>query len=86
MYPAFVEAARAEGARPAELAFAGALEAEKVHKALYEEALEAVRAGRDIDAARYFTCSICGYTHKGDGPPEKCPVCGASPARFREVQ
>ena len=24
-----------------------------------------------------FVCSICGYVHEGDTPPEKCPVCKA---------
>ena len=24
-----------------------------------------------------FVCSVCGYTHEGDTPPEKCPLCGA---------
>ena len=23
-----------------------------------------------------WTCSVCGYTHEGDTPPEKCPQCG----------
>lgn len=22
-----------------------------------------------------FVCSVCGYVHEGDQPPEKCPVC-----------
>ena len=20
-------------------------------------------------------CTVCGYVHEGDQPPEKCPVC-----------
>ena len=31
-----------------------------------------------------FICSICGYTHEGDGPPEKCPQCQAPAAKFNE--
>ena len=23
-----------------------------------------------------WVCSVCGYTHEGDTPPEKCPQCG----------
>ena len=30
-----------------------------------------------------FTCLICGYTHEGDAPPEKCPQCGAPAERFK---
>lgn len=31
-----------------------------------------------------FVCSICGYIHTGDTPPEKCPQCGAPAAKFVE--
>ena len=31
-----------------------------------------------------FVCSVCGYVHIGDAPPEKCPVCGAPASKFIE--
>jgi rubrerythrin len=31
-----------------------------------------------------FVCSVCGYVHIGDQPPEKCPQCGASAEKFYE--
>jgi rubredoxin len=31
-----------------------------------------------------FVCSVCGYVHIGDAPPEKCPVCGAPASKFVE--
>lgn len=31
-----------------------------------------------------FICTICGYVHEGDTPPEKCPVCSAPAERFEE--
>ena len=31
-----------------------------------------------------FVCSICGYVHEGDTPPEKCPVCKAGADKFIE--
>lgn len=31
-----------------------------------------------------FVCSICGYVHTGDTPPEKCPQCGAPAEKFVE--
>ena len=31
-----------------------------------------------------FVCSVCGYVHTGDAPPEKCPVCGAPADKFNE--
>jgi rubrerythrin len=31
-----------------------------------------------------YVCSICGYVHEGDAPPEKCPQCGAAASKFAE--
>ncbi len=31
-----------------------------------------------------FVCTVCGYVHEGDTPPEKCPVCGAPAEKFVE--
>jgi rubrerythrin len=31
-----------------------------------------------------FVCSVCGYVHEGDAPPEKCPQCGVSSDKFKE--
>lgn len=32
-----------------------------------------------------WRCSVCGYIHMGEEPPEKCPVCGADRSKFVEV-
>lgn len=32
-----------------------------------------------------WRCSICGYVHEGEEPPDKCPVCGADKSLFDEV-
>lgn len=29
-----------------------------------------------------WVCSVCGYVHEGDVPPEKCPVCKAPAEKF----
>ena len=34
---------------------------------------------------RKWQCSVCGYVHTGDEPPEKCPVCGADKSQFVEI-
>ncbi len=31
---------------------------------------------------KQWKCTVCGYIHKGDTPPEKCPVCGADRSLF----
>lgn len=84
MYPKFLAQAQEEEEISAQYAFKGALEAEKVHKELFERAIEAVKAGRDLESFRAYTCSVCGYTHIGD-PIDECPVCKAKWSAFREV-
>jgi len=29
-----------------------------------------------------WVCSVCGYVHYGDNPPEKCPLCGVGSEKF----
>ncbi len=29
-----------------------------------------------------WKCSVCGYIHEGDEPPDQCPVCGAPKEMF----
>ncbi len=31
-----------------------------------------------------FVCSVCGYVHEGNTPPEKCPLCQAPASKFVE--
>ncbi len=32
-----------------------------------------------------WQCSVCGYIHTGEEPPETCPVCGADKSQFVEL-
>jgi rubrerythrin len=31
-----------------------------------------------------YVCSVCGYVHEGDAPPEVCPQCKAPAEKFKE--
>ena len=31
-----------------------------------------------------FVCSVCGYVHEGNEPPEFCPICKAPASKFVE--
>lgn len=31
-----------------------------------------------------FICTVCGYIHEGEKPPEECPVCHQPATKFRE--
>ena len=33
-----------------------------------------------------FVCTICGYVHEGDTPPEQCPVCKAPASKFKPME
>jgi rubrerythrin len=84
MYPAFIQAAEAEGNKAALTSFRNANAVEKTHYDLYSKALESLRAGKDVTPAAIFVCDVCGHTHVG-AAPDKCPVCGAAKSKFKEV-
>ena len=33
-----------------------------------------------------FVCTICGYIHNGDIPPDICPICKATSDKFKEIE
>ncbi|MBW6411724.1 NADH peroxidase [Clostridium weizhouense] len=33
-----------------------------------------------------FVCTVCGYIHEGDAPPEICPVCKVGSDKFIEMK
>jgi len=84
MYPKFVDEAKAEGNKGAQISFENALAVEEVHYGLYSEALGSFNDGKDLLAAPIFVCGICGNTVLNEAP-EKCPVCGAPQKKFCEV-
>ncbi len=82
MYPAFIKDAEAEDNKRALRTFNYANEVEKIHEALYKEALASL--GKPGETYDYYICPICGYTHARTAP-EVCPVCGAPGSRFEVV-
>lgn len=83
MYPPMLEQADADGHK-AKRMFGFAVKAEAVHANLYAKALEAVRAGKDLEDTEFFLCPYCGHIEFGQ-PPEACPVCGAKAAAYIQV-
>jgi rubrerythrin len=78
MYPAMIEAAKAEDEKAAIRSFTFANEVEKIHAALYEKALSGLE---NLEETDYYVCSVCGYTVEG-APPDDCPVCQAKAKAF----
>ncbi|MBN2644768.1 MAG: rubrerythrin family protein [Desulfuromonadaceae bacterium] len=83
MYPPMVEQAIAEGHK-AKTMFKFAVDAEKVHAEIYARALEAVKAGKDLETCEFYLCPICGFIELG-APPEQCPICGAKAKAFCQI-
>ncbi len=82
MYPAYLAVAKLQEETNAERSMHAAMEAEKVHLALYERAKQAVTGGKDVAAEAIRICTVCGWTVEGEAP-EKCPICGAKRERFQ---
>jgi len=85
MYPAMIEHAKAEGNKVAETGFTWANKVEKVHEGMYKQALESVKAKKDLPKQKLWICPVCGELHEGDEAPEKCPVCGTPRSKFKEM-
>lgn len=85
MYPGFIADALAEDNKAALNSFQNALAVEQVHYSLYLSALEKIKEGGDLEAAKIYVCSVCGNTVL-DEAPEKCPVCGVGPDKFSEIK
>jgi rubrerythrin len=78
MYPTYLETAKFQEEKRAQLSFHYALEGEKTHLALFQKAKDAIDSGaKDVSLGPVRVCTVCGWTHEGD-MPDKCPICGAS--------
>lgn len=83
MYPVYLEIARYQGEKEAELSFIYAYKAEQIHEQLYKEAKKFVDNGQDwpLDG-KVWICPVCGHTYVAKEPPEKCPVCGVGKDKY----
>jgi rubrerythrin len=83
MYPTYLDTAKNQGEKGAELSFHYALEAEKIHAVMFRKAKESLdKTGKDIELGPVCICPVCGWTHEG-AVPGKCPICGAPGEKFR---
>jgi rubrerythrin len=84
MYPPMVATAEEEGNKRATISMRNAMEVEKVHHDLFNQAIAAIEAGKDLADLPIHVCPICGHTVIGDAP-DICPVCKARGERFEKV-
>lgn len=83
MYPAYIAVAKEQQEKSAQTSFQRAMEAEKVHRALYQRAKQAVDGGADLGIGDIWVCGQCGFTMEGEAP-DKCPLCGAPKSAFKK--
>ena len=81
MYPEMVTKAKAEGLKQAEISFDYANQVEKIHAALYENALAELGKNKAVD---YYVCPVCGNTVEGKAP-DQCPICNTPGSRFMKI-
>ncbi len=46
----------------------------------------AAQAAKGETAMTKWVCTVCGYIHEGEQPPEKCPVCKQPASVFRKME
>lgn len=81
MYPAYDAVAKLQEEKGAIRSMHFAIEAEKIHAAMYAEAKEAVKQGKDAEIGELYICPVCGYTAENHAP-DNCPVCNVKAERF----
>jgi rubrerythrin len=90
LYPSFVEQARQRGDEAVERTYTWALEAEKAHARLFNQAL----AGMELDdkeswitlADGFYVCPGCGYTTEHQHEADTCRICDCGWTRFGVVR
>ncbi len=83
MYPPMVAQADVEGHK-AKKALGYAEGAERVHARLFQQALDAIRAGKDLSQMEVYICPTCGNLEFGV-PTDKCPICGEAAHWYKKV-
>lgn len=85
MYPGFLKTAQKENVNLALISFNYAFQTEKKHKALYENALNQLNAGKENSlASKYMVCTTCGNTYDGEAPA-RCGISMTPKERFVSI-
>ncbi len=84
MYPELADMAENEGFMEIADKMRMTAEAEKNHADMLSNYLESLRQGTRYSGneASVWSCTNCGYTHIGQTPPERCPLCSHPKAYY----
>jgi rubrerythrin len=85
MYPQFLKEAGTANANVAAISFNYAYQTEQKHKALYQNALAALKAGKERSLpTKYYVCMNCGNTYDS-AAAARCGICLTPKDRFVTV-
>jgi rubrerythrin len=87
LYPEFLVHAAAQLETSAMRSFAWAIESEKTHARLYQDAVSTMEAGPGWtqDQLDFYVCTLCGYTAKTQ-ESDNCPACNFVWDRFEVIR
>ena len=81
MYPDFIAEAKKEENKKALISFDYANKVEQIHAGLYQKAIDALVAKKELPKVDYFICPVCGNTFEGK-TPDTCPICATPKEKF----
>jgi rubrerythrin len=85
MYPQFIEEAKQEGNKKAQVSFDYANKVEQIHAAMYQKVLDNLKVNTIPSHADYYVCPVCGNTFEG-AVPDICPICATPKEKFKKIE
>ncbi|MCX6267639.1 MAG: hypothetical protein NTW16_09820 [Bacteroidetes bacterium] len=83
MYPGFIATAKSEDVAPAGKSFRWAMDTEKKHQVMYQNALNAVNAKKADSLPKVFwVCPKCGNTYDVAKPEASCSFCSTKSDKY----
>jgi rubrerythrin len=90
MYPGFIAEALGSDVAQARRTFTWAMEAEKTHARLFQEAIDVVQLQTKESWAglpqAFYVCAACGYTTRTREEHARCPVCNLANDKFEVIR
>jgi rubrerythrin len=83
MYPGFIATAKEEEAKDASKSFRWAMDTEKKHQAMYQNAINALAANKvNTLSSVYWVCPKCGNTFDIAKASGECGFCGTASSKY----
>jgi rubrerythrin len=83
MYPGFIATSTSENVPGASKSFRWAMETEKKHRLMYQEAFDALNAKKvNTLSSIYYVCPKCGNTYATAKPESSCSFCSTKKDKF----